>query len=67
MRDIEFETHIHELILVVKEYPKDFPDYLPDIPPERVIVSRIDFLMDTQYISISPYRMAQVELKEHKD
>ncbi|WMV58889.1 hypothetical protein MTR67_052274 [Solanum verrucosum] len=48
-------------------YPEVFPDDLPGVPPEREIDFGIDFLPDTQPISILPYRMAPVELKELKE
>ncbi|XP_075087626.1 uncharacterized protein LOC142169635 [Nicotiana tabacum] len=54
-------------ISVVREFPGVFLDVLAGIPPER---ERIEFASDmppdTQPISIPPYRMALVELKELK-
>ena len=51
---------------VVYEYPNAFLDELPRLPPEREVEFPIDLALDTQPISIPPYRMAQVELKELK-
>ena len=67
VRDVESETHIFELILVVKVLLKIFPNALPGIPSKREIKSRINLLLVTQPISVSPYRMAPVEFKEIKD
>lgn len=66
VRDIESETLSPESILVVNEFPKDFCDDFPDILPEREINFGIDLFSNTQPISIPPYKMAPVELKELK-
>ncbi|KAH0644862.1 hypothetical protein KY284_032746 [Solanum tuberosum] len=65
--DVESETPSLESVPVVNEFPKVFPNDLPDIPPEREIDFGIDLLPDTQPISIPPYRMALTELKELKE
>ena len=44
-----------------------FPVDLPSIPPEWEIDFGIDLLLDTQHISIPPYRMAPAELNELKE
>ncbi|WMV49884.1 hypothetical protein MTR67_043269 [Solanum verrucosum] len=44
-----------------------FPDDFPGIPPEREIDFSIDLLPDMQPISIPPYRMEPVELRELKE
>ncbi|KAH0633476.1 hypothetical protein KY284_036262 [Solanum tuberosum] len=62
--DFEFETPSLESVPVVNEFPKVFPDDLPDIPPKWEIDFGIDLLPDTQPISIPPYRMAPAELNE---
>ncbi|KAH0709250.1 hypothetical protein KY284_010677 [Solanum tuberosum] len=67
VRDVDFETPILELVPVVNEFPKVFPDDFPGIPPKREIDFVIDLLPDTQPISIPPYRMAPTELKELKE
>lgn len=54
-------------IPVVNEFPDVFPDELPGLSPEREIEFAIDLLPDTHPISIPPYRMAPVELKELKE
>ena len=43
-----------------------FPNDLPCIPPERQIYFNMDFLPETNAISIPPYRMDLAELKELK-
>ncbi|WMV59339.1 hypothetical protein MTR67_052724 [Solanum verrucosum] len=68
-------THIHNLtkdpsifetMRVVKELIDVFPTDLPSVPPNRDINFLIDMESGTKPISISPYRMAPVELKELK-
>jgi len=67
VKDVDSETPSLESVPVVNEYPEVFPDDLPGIPPEREIYFGIDLLPITQPISIPPYRMAPVELKELKE
>ena len=43
-----------------------FPDELPGLPPHKEIEFCIDMVFNTTPISIPPYRMAPVELKELK-
>ena len=66
VKDSSLETPTLESVLVVCEFPKIFPKDLPGVPSEREIDFGIDFLQDTQPISILPYRMALAELKELK-
>ena len=54
-------------IHVVREYPDVFPDELPGLPPNRDIEFTIELQPGTSPISISPYRMALIELQELKD
>ncbi|MDE0547697.1 hypothetical protein, partial [Microbacterium sp. C7(2022)] len=67
VRDVESKSSPIELVPVVAEFPDVFPDELPGVPPEREIDFGIDLLLVTQPISIPPYRMAPVELKELKE
>ena len=67
VRDENSETPSIESVSVVNEFVDVFPEELPDIHPEREIEFRIDLLPDTHPISIPPYRMAPVELKELKE
>ena len=50
----------------MSEFSEVFPNDLPSIPPELDIDFGIDFLPDINPISIPPYRMDPVELKELK-
>ncbi|KAH9751668.1 Endonuclease [Citrus sinensis] len=64
------DTEARELrledIAVVKEFPNVFPDELPRMPPNREAEFSIDLVSKTSPISMAPYRMAPVELKELK-
>ena len=55
-----------EDVPVVRDFLDVFLDDLPGFPPEREIDFPIDLVPDTAPISLSPYRMAQAELKELK-
>ncbi|KAA0067792.1 gag protease polyprotein [Cucumis melo var. makuwa] len=52
--------------LVVREYPKVFPNELPGLPFPREIYFAIELKPDTAPISRAPYRMVQAEMKELK-
>lgn len=66
VRDTRVEEPSLEQVPIVNEFPEVFPEELPGIPPEREIEFCIDLLPGTQPISIPPYRMAPIELKELK-
>ena len=53
-------------MLVVCEFPNVFPEELPGLPPNREVEFSIDLVPCTTPISIAPYRMAPIELKELK-
>ena len=53
-----------EQVLVVCEYPDVFPKELLGILIDKEVEFGIDLLLGTQPISIPPYRMVLVELKE---
>ena len=55
-----------EDVPVIREFLDVFPDDLPGLPPERDIDFPIDLVPGTAPISLPPYRMASVELKELK-
>ena len=55
-----------EEIPVVKDFPDVFLEELPGLPPNREIEFGIDVPLGTQPISIPPYRMAPLELRELK-
>ena len=50
----------------MRDFLDVFPDDLPGLPPEREIDFPIDLVSGTAPISLPPYRMAPVELKELK-
>ncbi|XP_070013265.1 uncharacterized protein [Nicotiana sylvestris] len=60
--DTDVEAPTLEIVPVVNEFPDIFPD--DRIPPDREIDFGIDAMPGTQPISIPPYRMAPIELKE---
>jgi len=43
-----------------------FPNEIPGLPPKRETTFAIDFFPEASTVSISPYRMAPVELAELK-
>ena len=53
-------------ILVVREFPDVFLDDIAGLPPDREIEFTIDLIPGTKPISIPPYRMDSVELRELK-
>ncbi|KAL4309111.1 hypothetical protein GQ457_01G013260 [Hibiscus cannabinus] len=55
-----------EDIDTVKEFPGVFPDDLPGLPPNREVEFGIEVQPGISPVSIAPYRMAPVELKELK-
>ena len=67
IRDTSIETPMVESIPVVSEFSEVFLTDLPGLPLDRDIDFCIDVDPGTQPISIDPYRMAAVELKELKE
>ena len=55
-----------ESVPVVCEFPDVFPEELPGLPPIREVEFGIELILGTTPISIAPYRMAPLELKELK-
>ena len=53
-------------IPIVCDYPYVFPKELSGLPPQREIDFSIDIVPRATPASITPYRMAPVELKELK-
>ena len=51
---------------MVREFVDMFPEDLPGLPPEREIEFEIELLPGTTPISITPYLMEPVELRELK-
>ena len=50
-------------IPTVSDFPDVFPEELPGLPPQREIEVAIDVVPGAKPESITPYRMAPVELK----
>lgn len=67
VRNVEFEVFTLDSVPIVNEILDVFPNELPNIPPKRKIDFGIALLPDAQSISIFPYRIAQMELKELKE
>ena len=53
-------------IPTVSDFPDVFPEELPGLPPQREIEFAIDVVRGATPASITPYRMAPLELKELK-
>ena len=53
-------------IPTVSDFPNVFPEELLGLPPQREIEFAIDVLLGATPTSITPYRMAPLELKELK-
>ena len=53
-------------IPTVSDFPDVFPEELPGLPPHREIEFAIDVVPGATPASITPYRMAPLELKEWK-
>lgn len=66
MKNTSIESPSVDNVLVVKEFSDVFPK-LPGLPLEREIELCIDVIPDINFISMPPYRMAPLELKELKE
>ncbi|XP_058750817.1 uncharacterized protein LOC131623828 [Vicia villosa] len=53
-------------IPVVCEFPEVFPEDVTSLPPEREVEFSIDLVPGTAPVSVAPYRMLPIELKELK-
>ena len=62
---IENQVAIDEL-QVVRDFPKVFPDDIPDVPAEREVEFSIDLVPGTKPVSMGPYRISAYELVELK-
>ena len=51
-----------DLPRVVCKYKDVFPNELPGLPPQRVVDFAIELYPDTSPISMTPHRMAPIEL-----
>ncbi|XP_075088377.1 uncharacterized protein LOC142170378 [Nicotiana tabacum] len=66
VKDTDAEIPTLQSVPIVNEFPEVFPEDLPGVPPDREINFGIDLLPGTKPISIPPYRMAPIDLKELK-
>ncbi|GKG28901.1 hypothetical protein Tco_0416266 [Tanacetum coccineum] len=53
-----------EDILVDKEFPKDFPEYLHGLPPVCQVEFQIDLIPGAAPVARAPYRLAPSEMQE---
>ncbi|GJY96740.1 putative reverse transcriptase domain-containing protein [Tanacetum coccineum] len=51
-------------IPVVREFPKVFPEDLPDLPPVRQVEFQIDLIPGAAQVARAPYRLAPSEMQE---
>nr|GFB49655.1 putative reverse transcriptase domain-containing protein [Tanacetum cinerariifolium] len=51
-------------VLVMRDFPKVFPDNLSGLPPPRQVEFRIDLAPGAALIARAPYRLAPSEMKE---
>ncbi|GJS41629.1 putative reverse transcriptase domain-containing protein [Tanacetum coccineum] len=56
-----------EDVLIVRDFPKVFPEDLPGIPPTRQVEFQIDLLPGVVLVARAPYRLAPSEMKELSD
>ncbi|XP_073219665.1 uncharacterized protein [Cicer arietinum] len=67
VRDTQVVEEKLEKIPIACEFPDVFIEELPGFPLDREVEFSIDLVPNTHPISIPPYRMAPVELKELKE
>jgi len=67
MVDVEKQIPHLDQVPIVREFFDVFPNDLPRLPPYRETEFCIHLVLGTEPISITPYRMALVELKELKE
>ncbi|XP_070031854.1 uncharacterized protein [Nicotiana tomentosiformis] len=65
--DVKVGSPTVQSLPVVNEFSDVFLDELPGLLPEQEVEFAIDILLDTQPISIPPYRMTPAELRELKE
>ncbi|GJY84083.1 putative reverse transcriptase domain-containing protein [Tanacetum coccineum] len=51
-------------VLVIRDFPKVFPDDLPGLPPPRQVKFKIDVVPGAAPVARAPYRLAPSEMKE---
>ncbi|GKC01566.1 putative reverse transcriptase domain-containing protein, partial [Tanacetum coccineum] len=53
-----------EDVPIVRDFPKNFPEDLPGIPPARQVEFQIDLVPGAAPVARAPYRLAPSEMKE---
>ncbi|GKF75359.1 hypothetical protein Tco_0224803, partial [Tanacetum coccineum] len=53
-----------EDVLVVRDFPKVFPEDLPGISPARQVEFQIDLVPGAAPVARAPYRLAPSKMKE---
>nr|GEX57374.1 reverse transcriptase domain-containing protein [Tanacetum cinerariifolium] len=56
-----------EDVLVIRDFPKVFPDDLPRLPPPRQVELRIELMPGASLVAHAPYRLAPSKMKELSD
>lgn len=67
VRDVKLESVKLEKVSIVNEFIDVFPEELPGLPSEREIEFGIEVVPGIQPITIPPYRMVPVEVKELRE
>ena len=66
VQDVRSVVPSLDQVPVAREFPDIFSEELLGMPPDREIEFCIDLVLHGQPISIAPYQMALVELRELK-
>nr|GEU77949.1 transposon Ty3-G Gag-Pol polyprotein [Tanacetum cinerariifolium] len=53
-----------EDMLVIRDFPKVFPEEFPGLPPSRQVEFRIDLVPGVAHVARAPYRLALAEMRE---
>ncbi|GJY64751.1 hypothetical protein Tco_0466211 [Tanacetum coccineum] len=64
LRSAKVKEQKKEDIVMVRNFPKVFPDDLSRLPPNREIEFRIDLIPEAIPVAKSPYRLAPYEMEE---
>ncbi|GJY82259.1 hypothetical protein Tco_0495635 [Tanacetum coccineum] len=56
-----------EDVPIIQNFPKVFPEDLPDLPPNRQVEFQIDLIPGAAPVARAPYRLAPSEMKELSD
>ncbi|GJU71999.1 putative reverse transcriptase domain-containing protein [Tanacetum coccineum] len=64
LMSVKAEEQKQEEIVVVRNFPKVFPNNLSGLPPTREIEFRIELIPGSIPVAKSPYRLAPSEMKE---